>query len=330
MDKLVSIIIPCYNGEQYISNSIRSVWDQDYPCIELIVVNDGSTDYTEEKILAWAQRFTDKGWVLKYLYQNNQGPGAATNYGLKFVTGEYLTLLDADDVYLPGAIRKKAEFLDIHPDYAGVRNNGWKVSGDNRTLFIRNDEEKKTTDLFTAISFGNTNNWAGTYMVRTSILFQAYPDRNIDPSRFGQNFQILLPVAYGRKFGYIDEPLMEYRIQIESHSQAANKDAQYEKECRNRDGWRDIYMHILEWLIPTEEEQQHFRHIYDSTYHRMSMEREITYRHAEDAAKHYHCLCKTGYATMEDRILYASAYYPLWSYVLRAIYKMSRLLFKRK
>jgi len=330
MDKLVSIIIPCYNGEQYIDDSICSVWEQNYPNIELIVVNDGSTDHSEEKILDWYIRFADKGLSLKYLYQQNQGPGAATNLALKHVTGEYLTLLDADDVYLPGAIRKKAEFLDAHPDYAGVRNNGWRVSEKKRSLFIQSDEEKQIDDLFTALSFRKTNNWAGTYMVRSSILFQAYPDRNIDPSRFGQNFQILLPVAYGRKFGYIDEPLMEYRIQPESHSQAVNRDTQYEKECRNSAGWRDIYMRILEWLISNEEERQYFCLIYDSIYHRTAMGRAIEYRRAEDASNHYLWLCETGYVTVEDRIQYASARCPLWSYVLRVVYKVSRLLSQRR
>ena len=67
----VSIVIPCYNGEQFIDHSIRSVWEQDYPHVELIVVNDGSEDRTGERILAWKQSFADKGWELKYLYQES-------------------------------------------------------------------------------------------------------------------------------------------------------------------------------------------------------------------------------------------------------------------
>ena len=175
MDNLVSIIIPCYNGEKFIDNSIESVYIQDYSPIELIVVDDESTDGSAERIQAWQSKFAEKGNNLKYVYQKNRGPGGAIDTGLKYVTGTYLTLLDADDVYLPGAIRKKVEFLDTHSDYVGVRNNGWRVSGANRHLFITDPEEKKLTDLFTALSFGKTNNWAGTYMVRTDVLFDAYP-----------------------------------------------------------------------------------------------------------------------------------------------------------
>lgn len=330
MNEIVSVIIPCYNGEAFIDQSIESVYIQDYAPIELIVVDDESTDSSAQRIKAWQQRFSQKGNTLKYVYQKNRGLGGAIDTGLKHVTGAYLTLLDADDVYLPGAIGQKVQFLDAHPDYAGVRNNGWRVSYTDRRLFITDEGEKQITDLFTALSFGKTNNWAGTYMVRTSILFEAYPDRNIDPSRLGQNFQILLPVSYGRKFGYIDEPLMEYRIQPESHSQAVDADVQYEKERRNSAGWRDIYMHILDWLVAEPKEHQYYRSAYDSVFHRASMIRAIIHKKAADAKEEYLLLKQTGYLTMEDRIQYAAAFYPLRSYLLRAVYKVSRILCGRR
>lgn len=326
MDNRVSIIIPCYNGEKFIDQSIESVYIQDYAPIELIVVDDESTDSSAQRIKAWQQCFSQKGNTLKYVYQKNRGLGGAIDTGLKHVTGAYLTLLDADDVYLPGAIRKKVEFLDKNPEYAGVRNNGWRVCGENRQLFIQSEEEKQITDLFTALSFRRTNNWAGTYMVRTSILFEAYPDRNIDPSRLGQNFQILLPVAYGRKFGYIDEPLMEYRIQSESHSQAIGADAQYEKECRNSAGWREIYSGILHWLVVNPEERQYYHRAYDSSYYRAAVTRAISHHRTADAEQNYRLLKETGYLTMEDRIEYAAAFHPLRSYLLRVVYKVTRIL----
>lgn len=330
MDNLVSVIIPCYNGEQFIDQSIESVYIQDYAPIELIVVDDESTDSSAERIKVWQSRFSQTGHTLKYVYQKNRGLGGAIDTGLKHVTGAYLTLLDADDVYLPGAIRKKAEFLDAHPDYAGVRNNGWRVSGTDRRLFINSKEEKQITDLFAALSFGRTNNWAGTYMVRTSILFETYPDRSIDPSRLGQNFQILLPVSYGRRFGYIDEPLMEYRIQPESHSQAVDADAQYRKERRNSAGWRDIYLRILDWLVTDPKEHAYYRNAYDSTFHRAAMVRAINHRQTGDAREAYMLLKKTGYLTMDDRIVYASAYYPVRSFLLRAIRKTTTIFHLRK
>lgn len=326
MNGTVSVIIPCYNGEKFIDQSIESVYIQDHASIELIVVDDESADDSAERIKAWEQRFAQKGFTLTYIYQKNRGPGGAIDTGLKYVTGDYLSLLDADDIYLQGALRKKAEFLDKHPEYAGVRNNGWRVSGKDRWLFITSDEEKRITDLFTALSFGKTNNWAGTYMVRTNILFGAYPDRNINPSRLGQNFQIVLPVAYGRKFGYIDEPLMEYRIQPESHVYARDLEIQYEKSIVNSNGWREIYRSVLSWLILDDEERAFFLNGYDSAFYRAAMNRAIAHGVKRDAWSNYKCLKKTGYMSLDDRITYCRSLNFAMAMPLRILRKIRNTL----
>lgn len=329
MGNLVSVIIPCYNGEQFIDTSIESVYIQDYPSIELIVVDDGSTDGSAERIQAWKERFVQKGHNLKHLYQTNQGQAAATNYGLKHVTGQYLTLLDADDVFLPGSLSKRMEFLEAHPDYVGVRSNGWRVCGEDRQLFIISDEEKQITDLFSALTFGKTNNWAGTYMVRTSVLFAAYPDRNINPSRFGQNFQILLPVAYKQKFGYIDEPLMEYRILPESHSHAQDPVNQYQKSIVNSRGWRDIYRSVVNRFVLDQKERQYYLNGYDSVYHRAAMSRAIAFGKKQDARENYRMLKKTGCVTLDDRITYIRTICPPAALGLRVVRKIKSLVSKK-
>lgn len=329
MDKLVSVIIPCYNGERFIDQSIESVYLQDYTPIELIVVDDGSTDRSAERIQAWKERFAQKGDTLKYLYQTNQGQAAATNYGLKHVTGQYLSLLDADDVFLPGSLSKRMEFLEAHPDYVGVRSNGWRVCGKDRQLFIISDEEKQIADLFTALSFGKTNNWAGTYMVRTSTLFEAYPDRNINPSRMGQNFQILLPVAYKRKFGYIDEPLMEYRILPESHSHAQDPETQYQKSIANSTGWRDIYRSVVNRFVLDQKERQYYLNGYDSVFYRAAMSRAIAFGKKQDVRENYRMLKKTDCVTLDDRITYIGTICPPAALGLRVVRKIKSLVSKK-
>lgn len=324
MTNKVSVIIPCYNAEAFIDRSIRSVWEQDYPDIELIVVDDGSTDQSKARIKAWEERFALKGDTLKYVYQDNRGPGGATDTGIKHVTGEYLTLLDADDVYLPGAIRKKAEFLDTHPDYAGVRNNGWMVKGSNRNLFITSEEEKQITDLFSALIYGTSNNWAGTYMVRTNILFQFYPDRNIYPSRFGQNLQIILPVAYKRKFGYIDEPLMEYMLQPNSHSQSA--DNSFEKDEKNSAGYQDIYVQMLDAIVKDSAEHMHYMEVIDYSFQRSAMLRAIHHKQTELIDRRYRLLSSSRYFSLNDRISYYSVKKPSLALFYRCIRKAIHLL----
>ena len=113
-DKKISVLIPCYNGQKFVDRCIKSIFNQDYPCIECIVVDDGSVDGSRDEILKWKKKFERKNWNFVYFYQENQGPSAAINTGLKFVSGKYIILLDIDDEYLPGALKEKAEYLEEH------------------------------------------------------------------------------------------------------------------------------------------------------------------------------------------------------------------------
>lgn len=94
MKSLVSIIIPCYNQAQYLSEALQSVLDQTYNHWECIIVNDGSPDDTEQV----AQEWLIKDVRFKYFYKENGGLSSARNAGLKMVKGNYIQFLDSDDV----------------------------------------------------------------------------------------------------------------------------------------------------------------------------------------------------------------------------------------
>ena len=105
---LVSIIIPVFNGEKYIGGAIGSVLLDDYPSKEIIVVNDGSTDNTAKIISA----FDD----LKIINQQNLGVSNARNAGIRFASGEFITHLDADDIWVPGRLANCLNFFDENPE----------------------------------------------------------------------------------------------------------------------------------------------------------------------------------------------------------------------
>ena len=157
-NKKVSIIIPCYNGEQFVNRCMQSIYIQQYPFVEIIVVDDGSTDYSKEAIVKWGKKFETKQYEFKYIYQENQGLGSAINTGLKQVSGEYLSLLDIDDEYLQGAICEQAEYLSNNNNVDVVRSNGWKIKGTQRILFTQNENEKEIKDVFLALLEGKTYN----------------------------------------------------------------------------------------------------------------------------------------------------------------------------
>lgn len=92
-ENIVSLLIPCYNGEQFVERCLINVLEQEYAqYIELILVNDGSTDKTEEIIFQLQKRLDNELWRFCYIKQENQGVGSAMNAALKEVSGEYLTV----------------------------------------------------------------------------------------------------------------------------------------------------------------------------------------------------------------------------------------------
>ena len=108
---LVSIIVPCYNGEEFVCRFLDSIIIQSYCNIELIFINDGSTDRTEEIVLSYIQKFDDKNITLKYIYQKNGGQADAINQGLQVFEGEFLTWPDSDDTLHKDSIRNKVNFF---------------------------------------------------------------------------------------------------------------------------------------------------------------------------------------------------------------------------
>jgi glycosyltransferase involved in cell wall biosynthesis len=103
---LVSVIIPVYNGERYLAEALRSVADQDYEPVEIIVVDDGSTDRTADVVKSFKEA--------RYLYQPNQGHAAAKNTGIAAARGEFVAFLDADDVWLKGKLTAQINFMIEH------------------------------------------------------------------------------------------------------------------------------------------------------------------------------------------------------------------------
>lgn len=91
---LVSVVIPVYNGDRFIGQAIESVLSQTYSPLEIIVIDDGSTDQTEQALAPYLHQ-------IQYLTQPNQGSAAARNSGLCVATGELIAFLDADDFFFP-------------------------------------------------------------------------------------------------------------------------------------------------------------------------------------------------------------------------------------
>lgn len=106
-DGLVSIIMPNYNGEKYIAESIESVLKQSYRNWELIIIDDGSIDSSLNII----NNYLEKDNRIKLIRQNNGGSAAARNNGIKNANGRYISLLDSDDIWLPDFLKNQLAFM---------------------------------------------------------------------------------------------------------------------------------------------------------------------------------------------------------------------------
>lgn len=115
--KLVSVIIPAYNGEAYIGGAIASIVAQTYTHHEIIVVDDGSTDRTAQIV---------SEYNITYLFQNNQGVAIARNRGLEEAKGDYIAFLDQDDFFLPEKLALQVSLMESQPDL-GLVNSGWNI-----------------------------------------------------------------------------------------------------------------------------------------------------------------------------------------------------------
>jgi GT2 family glycosyltransferase len=109
----VSVLIPTHNRRQYVVDAIQSVADQDYADLEIVVVDDGSTDGTEEALAPYRS-------LIRYIRTENQGPASARNVGMQAARGDYVAFLDSDDLYYPFKIKLQAHLLDECPDVGMV------------------------------------------------------------------------------------------------------------------------------------------------------------------------------------------------------------------
>jgi|GEM_PF-1135942 len=127
---MVSVILPTHNRAHYIPYAIQSVLNQTYKDIELIVINDGSTDETEEVIKPYLRD-------INYIHQENSGSGKARNEGIKAAKGEYIAFIDDDDIWLPWKLELQMEIFNKHKEIGIICTN----------FSIFNDKEERPSGI---------------------------------------------------------------------------------------------------------------------------------------------------------------------------------------
>jgi glycosyltransferase involved in cell wall biosynthesis len=203
MLNLVSVIIPAYNAECFISEAILSVFDQSFDNFEIIVVNDGSTDNTLKII----SKIQDPR--LKIFSQVNSGHSKARNRGILESRGNYITFLDADDLWAKDKLKEQILFLDNHKDYGMVYCLGNAIKS-NKILITQISYEGYSGNIFDKIILNARFLHCSSIMIRKEILTLS---NGFDETlSHYEDWDLWLRISLLTKIGYINKVLYFQRI----------------------------------------------------------------------------------------------------------------------
>jgi glycosyltransferase involved in cell wall biosynthesis len=306
----VSIICLCYNGAKYLKNFYECILNQTYNNIKLIVIDDCSTDNSYYIMDNYNNKLKDKGfeYVIKRL-KENQGPAGAYNAGLEEVNSDYVIQIDCDDTITPNTISSYVNYLEENKECEFVRSNGILHYIDSSIKDIEfidlpniDLEAQYDHDLSSQILSGKSYIAPPcSYFYRFSALKKIYPDLKIDSSRLGQNYQILLPLAYKYKGGFIKDVLFTYNIH--------NDSLEHKSIPKNEEIWRidESVRLIRESLILVNAPISYIEQFTDLRENRFKLALAYKYKDKKLAKTTYHKLQNSGKANYEDKKNYISA-----------------------
>lgn len=258
---LVSVLMPAYNHQKYVQETIKSIINQTYQNIELIVIDDGSKDDTWNKIQELKPSCEKRFIRCSFQTQQNQGTCVTFNKLVAQAQGEYVYIIASDDLVKPNSIELQVDFLIKHPEYSLVvgdneiiDSNGKKCYWDEKRNNVYSKNEAKFLTfadyLKNGCSFFNEKNF-GTYeslqignyipngyLIRKSTLDKVEPFSKDAPL---EDYFLMLQLSKYSKFKYLNKVLFSYRwhgantiTNVEKIEKYTNMVKQYEKEILSK------------------------------------------------------------------------------------------------
>ena len=222
----VSVISPCFNAAGYVSALLDSLLRQTYKQLEIILVDDGSTDHTLDVIREYVPRLEAEGYAVTILTQENGGPAAAIDRALKIFDGEFLTWPDSDDWLQADAIEARVRLFRENEQVGLIRCNAEMIEADTGKSLgffdTVSDRSYVHHALFDDLVRIKTYFAPVCYMVRASSFLAAIPTRSIFVCPGAtQNLQMLLPVTHACESMQLEKPLACYLVRGGSISRLA-------------------------------------------------------------------------------------------------------------
>jgi glycosyltransferase involved in cell wall biosynthesis len=209
IDPLVSVIIPTYNRSQYICYAIDSVLAQTYENIEIIVVDDGSTDDTRDIL----QLYDSK---IKYIFQNNSGPSTARNSGIKQANGDLIAFLDSDDIWLPEKLEYQVQLLEQSPDSIGLVACGYYIIDAlgkkiGNPKINRNHKIHKSFLIEIMVHNALSGGGSGALVRRECFKKVGLFDEEL---WIGEDWDIWIRISKQYEIAFVESPLFKYRTHL--------------------------------------------------------------------------------------------------------------------
>ena len=223
---MVSLVVPCYNVDRFIAQFLESLICQTYKHLEIILVNDGSTDGTRGVISQHVGPLRAEGYAVHVVDQENRGLAGAINGGLGLFSGEFLMWPDPDDWLTPNSIERRVELFGDYPDVGLLRTNCEKFIESTQSfdghMMPLGSGVRRVEGLFLDILRRRTFLAPVSSMVRSSCFLDVNPLREIYATRrASQNFQMLLPLVHAYPVLESNESLAYYRVREDSRSRSA-------------------------------------------------------------------------------------------------------------
>lgn len=321
---LVSVITSCWNGERYIHKYFDNILKQTYQNIELIFVNNGSSDKTGEIALSYSEQLKDRGIIFKYIHlEKNAYTAGGKLAGIKMFSGDYFFLPDSDDILYPEHIQKKVDFLEKNNDFGLVVCQLRIVNEKKPNVgigILKREKPNGIDNHFEDLILGKNVVYTGIgYMIRRSAFLEVNPEKDIYISPYGENFQILLPLLYGSKCGYLEQVIGDYMVRDDSFT----KTVYVEKRIESFESQKITIFETLKRIQPVNLD--YYLDLTEKKYMRAKYRHALEINNSELMKKYYLELKKTKRLNLVDRMEYVGYRVKIISIFL----KISRILRKK-
>ncbi|MGN1152815.1 MAG: glycosyltransferase family 2 protein [Candidatus Gastranaerophilaceae bacterium] len=252
--KLVSILIPAYNHEKYIQETIKSIINQTYKNIELIIIDDGSTDSTWNKIQEIKNECESRFVNIHFETQDNKGTCDTLNKLISLANGDYIYIIASDDIAKTQAIEKEVKFLSKNPAYGLVVGDDEIIDADSKVCYWdkdRNNVYDKTQAVyktfadflknirrdinFNSKQFGTYNSlYCGNYIPNGYLIKkEVFNDIRFVKDAPLEDYYLMLQISKKYKMKYLDEVLYSYRWHSANTIKQETKILEYDRKTRD-------------------------------------------------------------------------------------------------